>query len=457
MSETVPTTTINIDSSNNIIEPPKDIKETIDKTITYVIKNGKSFEERLLKNDSSKNGNNQFTFLKKESPYHLYYLNKLKLASESKGDESSNSNEVKNVEEEDEEISKPDELKFLIDKFPENLTTKDLKIIKITALYLSINSKPESQDTQIKNLLNHENKQNKSAQFEFLKSSHSLNPIFKIYLNQYRLVNEMFKNKESSEEYQNFQKKVQSQQDNKFNLLIQSLNRSIYLKQHHQKHKNDEKLKQQKLIQFASINWQDFTVLSCVNFNKIDDVKELNLPIDRDSLIKRSLTSKTHDLKLKTATAKPKVQSESEKTDTKENKDKKDADSGKEESLEPAEVSKPIPKAMKGMKIKAAGSTRLKKQKNSSSNFSITSTSQPSKSSTTDKIKCPITGKLIPQNEFDKHLKTILRDPSYKKQQENYLKKNFSYESNISTDKVFENIKRLIKKRNFDDLDDNSE
>ena len=31
--------------------PPSDVKQTIDKTVGYVIKNGKSFEERLLKNN----------------------------------------------------------------------------------------------------------------------------------------------------------------------------------------------------------------------------------------------------------------------------------------------------------------------------------------------------------------------------------------------------------------------
>ncbi|MDC6272167.1 SURP domain-containing protein, partial [Acetobacter pasteurianus] len=39
--------------------PPTDIKETIDKSVIYILKNGKSFEERLLKN----NRNKHFNFL----------------------------------------------------------------------------------------------------------------------------------------------------------------------------------------------------------------------------------------------------------------------------------------------------------------------------------------------------------------------------------------------------------
>lgn len=41
----------------------------------------------------------------------------------------------------------------------------------------------------------------------------------------------------------------------------------------------------------------------------------------------------------------------------------------------------------------------------------------------------------------------MLRDPRYKKEQENYIRKNFSYASNITTDQVYENIKRFVKKR----------
>ena len=33
------------------------------------------------------------------------------------------------------------------------------------------------------------------------------------------------------------------------------------------------------------------------------------------------------------------------------------------------------------------------------------------------------------------------------KEQENYIRKNFSYASNITTDQVYENIKRFVKKR----------
>lgn len=62
-------------------------------------------------------------------------------------------------------------------------------------------------------------------------------------------------------------------------------------------------------------------------------------------------------------------------------------------------------------------------------------------------IKCPITGKFIPELQFDNHLKVLLRDPRYKEQQDNFVRKNFTYSSNLTTDEVYDNIKRLARKR----------
>ena len=56
------------------------------------------------------------------------------------------------------------------------------------------------------------------------------------------------------------------------------------------------------------------------------------------------------------------------------------------------------------MKIKAAGTSRLKKSLEANTSTTTTNT-----------IKCPITGKLIPENEFDTHIKTLLRDQDIKR------------------------------------------
>ncbi len=55
-----------------MIIPPPEIKEIVDKTATFVVRNGSSFEAMILRNESK---NPKFNFLKYEDdPYRPYYV-----------------------------------------------------------------------------------------------------------------------------------------------------------------------------------------------------------------------------------------------------------------------------------------------------------------------------------------------------------------------------------------------
>ncbi|RLV93288.1 Pre-mRNA-splicing factor [Spathaspora sp. JA1] len=383
----------------DIIVPPKDIKETIDKTISYVIKNGKSFEERLLSN----NQDNKFDFILDDNIHHSYYA--WKLSNETPPGKEQLLEEVS----EDVIISKPRELSFLVDLPP--ISTHDLDIIKTTALYIAHNG-----TDKIPGLLEHETKLNNRAQFEFLNSSHSLNKLFQTYISQYKKVIQLFIKQDGEEEHQ------LPKLANKFDILTTAYDRAQYISQNKVEEKNQQQRKQDQQIHYASIDWQDFVLVAKMDFDDIDQVQELSVPLTRDELVTRSLEAKSREVEL--AKVEVVVPKEEQKEEVDDNDDQEDA-----------AISVPGP--FKGMKIKAAGASRLKK--------STVAKSQESK------IKCPITGKLIPESEFDNHLKSLLRDPRYKQEQENYIKKNFTYASNITTDQVYENIKRLVRKRTDSD------
>lgn len=53
-----------------MIIPPPDVKNLILKTVSFVIKNGREFEEKLKAKESS---NPKFSFLLFNDPYHPYY------------------------------------------------------------------------------------------------------------------------------------------------------------------------------------------------------------------------------------------------------------------------------------------------------------------------------------------------------------------------------------------------
>ncbi|CUM49254.1 uncharacterized protein AC631_05481 [Debaryomyces fabryi] len=380
--------------------PPAEVKETIDKTVGYVLKNGSSFEERLKNNEGS---NEKFTFLKKNDVYNDYYqwkLGNLKDSDVQNGD-------VKVVTAESTTTNAPLELQFITTNPP--ISSLDLDIIKLTALFVAKNGKKYAE-----HLFTHQTQQSNKAQFEFLHEKHSLHLIFQKYVKQYELVLNLYKDSDD-DQTQGIVKRLSHPDD----IFESAYRRAHYNKQHKAVIQNEKKLEEQKKLAYTSIDWQDFAIVGQIEFDAIDEVRELAIPLRREDLIYRSLESKQKELDLAKAKVQPKQESQETIPEKSEN-----------------EVLKhPKPK---GMKIRAAGESRLKNK--SKSNLQTTS-------HMAGHIKCPITGKFIPELQFDNHLKVLLRDPRYKEQQDNFVRKNFTYSSNLTTDEVYDNIKRLARKR----------
>ncbi|CCE86159.1 Piso0_005813 [Millerozyma farinosa CBS 7064] len=406
----------------NIQVPPDDLKKVIDKTVDYVIKNGSTFEERLKRNESK---GSKFTFLQDDDIYHPYYKWKLNDEKDSKEGSEEVKAESKSTSEDTKPatVTPPRTLHFLTELPP--LSLLDLKIIKLSALSVAINGPDYEKALNSK-------KKGVDPEFDFLEKGHSLYDIFQTYIQQYKIVLTLFEDNEAAE-IQGIWEDLQSPD----NILQKSFQRAAFNKQNKTKKKRDKEAEEEKQIAYASIDWQDFTFVEKIEFDAIDEVKELEAPISRDELLYRSLQSKKSALfaeEYRQTTATPK-----------EEHDGSSSVPHVQES-DSSERDKEIPRP-KGMKIKAVGTSRLK-------NKSLAEGQDATKEPT---IKCPITGRLILQSKFDTHLKVLLRDPRYKQQQENFLKKNFSYSSNLSTDEVYDNIKRLMRKRELAGTEDDSQ
>ena len=59
-----------------IIVPPPEIRAVADKTASFVARNGKSFEQRILASEEGKTA--KFNFMKAFDPYHAYYEFKIR-------------------------------------------------------------------------------------------------------------------------------------------------------------------------------------------------------------------------------------------------------------------------------------------------------------------------------------------------------------------------------------------
>ena len=83
-----------------VIRPPPEIRAVADRTASYVAKNGRTFEARIL--TSAKGKTPKFAFLQPTSPFHAYYEDRIKFY-ENGGDDT----EEKEAEEKKEEPKEP--------------------------------------------------------------------------------------------------------------------------------------------------------------------------------------------------------------------------------------------------------------------------------------------------------------------------------------------------------------
>lgn len=370
-----------------IAEPPAPVLATIEKTVQYVLKNGASFEAKLKQNDAE----GKFAFLEEANEYHKYYKSRLEGTPQ------------KQTQEEQPTATKtPSSLNFLTALPP--ISAYDLDVLKLTALYVSCNS-----DKHADTLQRHMDRRGKRGQFAFLGRNHTLHALFQSYVKQYRAVISCSKN-EDRDSARSIRSRIASSAHDLYQLAY---DRAVYDK----KHKIETKTKQAEIrkaqLHYASIDWQDFAFVAKVNFDAVDEVTELAAPLLREDIMYRALQSKSREIQLPVAERRPEVKVQESKEDT------------VDQAVEEKKAHVP-----KGMKIRAAGESRLKR-----------------KAASENTIQCPITGEQIAELKFDNHLKVLLRDPRYKEQQDNFMRKNFTHSSNLTTDQVYENIKRLVRKR----------
>nr|XP_024218381.1 splicing factor 3A subunit 1 [Halyomorpha halys] len=177
-----------------IIYPPPEVRNIVDKTASFVARNGPEFESRIRQNEL---GNPKFNFLNTGDPYHAYYQHKVKEFKEGKGAEPvpppapvqqktvASATQLKQQEilkqvTEQPFVPKdpPPDYEFMAD--PPSISALDLDIVKLTAQFVARNGRQF-----LTNLMNREQR---NYQFDFLRPQHSLFLYFTKLLEQYTKV-----------------------------------------------------------------------------------------------------------------------------------------------------------------------------------------------------------------------------------------------------------------------------
>lgn len=431
--------------------PPLEIRTLIGKTAIYVNKNGVAFENKIK---TKEHNNPKFIFLNSKDPYNAYYkyvLENIRLTGKIPEIKQSNAVVLNDEKNDDFEanvivsIEEPEQYKFL--KFEnralfyaeDKISKIDLGIIKLTAQFAVVNGKKVLNDFKDKVL----NNSRLAVQFAFLRESHSMNKIFQKYSNIYDLI--ITKKQEMISEYG----KKLDQTD----LLNNCFRRAEYLEN---ESKNMNKIEEKKLlerIKYGSIDWQDFTIVETITFTDMDEVAELNKPLNKSDLEYRSLVQKegndvfADDEDYTDKKLAEDFEEEGEDDEGVPNYQDDESDDGvdgrgktdrKEEVEEEKEINRR--RVPKGIKVKSAGESRLLKRRYQQ----IENTENVIDPLNKEKLfTCPLTGKLIPESQFQTHISTLLRDPKYQEEKSRYEAK-FKYGSSLSTEQVYENIKSLV-------------
>ncbi|XP_011454449.3 splicing factor 3A subunit 1 [Magallana gigas] len=239
-----------------IIYPPPEVRNIVDKTASFVARNGPEFESRIRKNEMN---NSKFNFLNPSDPYHAYYQHKVREFKEGRGQEpvapkpsqslpfSQKPEQAKIIQEIIVPKEPPPEFEFIAD--PPSISSFDLDVVKLTAQFVARNGRQF-----LTNLMNREQR---NYQFDFLRPQHSLFNYFTKLVEQYTKI--LIPPKDLLD-------KLQTESfDYKFVL------NQVKYRVEWQRHQDREKRKEEEAIErervaYAQIDWHDFVVVETVDF-----------------------------------------------------------------------------------------------------------------------------------------------------------------------------------------------
>ncbi|GJN06242.1 hypothetical protein PR202_ga23950 [Eleusine coracana subsp. coracana] len=362
-----------------IIHPPPDIRVIIEKTATFVAKNGPEFERRII---SLNQGNAKFNFLQPSDPYHAYYQHRVSelaasppgadapaggepdggdgaapvpaptdgtapsdgtAAADAKPDHSAPFRVLPPTK-----VLVPPKAELYTVRLPEGITGEELDIIKLTAQVLN----PEG---GVPALLK-----------ELREGSKDLTTVLERCLNRL--------------EWDRSQEQAKQQAEDEI---------------------------EQERLQMSMIDWHDFAVVETIEFDD-DEFEGLPVPLTLEELKRR----------------------------------KRMENLGEEEAMELAEPAKEVEMDMdeEEMQLVEEGMRAARLEENEGAqqvkvsgdeeppmrivkNYKRPEERIPAERDPTKFVVSPITGELIPISEMEEHMRISLIDPKYKEQKERMLAK----------------------------------
>ncbi|XP_010932274.1 probable splicing factor 3A subunit 1 [Elaeis guineensis] len=432
-----------------IIHPPPDIRMIIEKTATFVAKNGPEFEKRILANNA---GNAKFNFLIPSDPYHAYYQHRVSefrsqiqssqppaagadssqqqqqlqpppppdssAPAAPSGDSAAKPDPAAPFRIPPRKVLEPPEAEQYTVRLPEGITGEELDIIKLTAQFVARNGKGFLNSLSTREATN--------PQFHFLRPTHSMFTFFTALTDAYSKV--LMPPKGVAEKLRNGVTDMTT-------VLERCLHRLEWERSQEQARQKAEDEIEQERLQMAMIDWHDFVVVETIEFADDED-EELPMPMTLEEVIRRSKMSALDDQgPMETVEPGKEVEMEMDEEEVQLVEEGMRAarldENGEDENKRKADAA-PADEPEPPMRI-------VKNWKRPEERI-------PAERDPTKFVISPITGELIPINEMAEHMRISLIDPKYKEQKERMMAK-IRETTLAADDEISRNIVGLARTR----------
>lgn len=260
-----------------IIYPPPEVRNIVDKTASFVARNGPEFENRIRQNEVN---NSKFNFLNPTDAYHAYYQHKVKEFKEGKGQEPvapkgllfqpRSAPEAVKIPEVFVPKDPPPEFEFIVD--PPSISAYELDVVKLTAQFVARNGRQFLTTVM--------QREQRNYLFDFLRPQHSLFNYFTKLVEQYTKILIPPKN---------LKEKLTKESMSYREILEEVRYRVEWLKFQERERKKEEDALERERVAYAQVDWHDFVVVETVDFQQ-NESGNLPPPTTPDEVGARILT-----------------------------------------------------------------------------------------------------------------------------------------------------------------------
>ncbi|GJV51571.1 probable splicing factor 3A subunit 1 [Tanacetum coccineum] len=417
-----------------IIHPPPDIRTIVDKTASFVAKNGPEFEKRIIVSNA---GNPKFNFLNGSDPYHAYYqhrLSEFRVQNQNGGPQlpdtpapDSTTSEKTSTDGNDaaektdpsakfrpvRKVLDPPEAEQYTIRLPEGITGEELDIIKLTAQFVARNGKSF--------LTGLTSRENNNPQFHFLKPTHSMFMFFTSLADAYSKV--LMPPKGLTD-------KLKKSVTDMTTVLERCLHRLEWERSQEQaRQKAEDEIEQERLL-MSMIDWHDFVVVENIDFADDED-DDLPPPMSLDEVIRRSKMSAVEEDDVVEPGKEVEMEMDEEEVQL------------VQEGMEAASLEE---NNNDGIKEARVISEENEPQMRIVKNWKRPEERTPAERNPTKYVVSPITGELIPVNDMSEHMRISLIDPKFKEQKERMFAK-IKETTLAQDDEISRNIVGLARTR----------